>query len=81
MSQRKHSEKNDDNTYSEIVREFTSEQIAICFEKSEEIYRERNAANVSTLADETREDGFVEAPDNNVFDEQDEYPIVFGRGR
>lgn len=77
----KHSEKNDDNTYSETVREFTSEQIAICFEKSEEIYRERNAANVSTLADETREDGFVEAPDNNVFDEQNEYPIVFGRGR
>ncbi len=77
----KHSEKNDDNLYSETVREFTSEQIAICFEKSEEIYRERNAANVSTLAEETRKDGFVEAPDNNVFDEQDEYPIVIGRGR
>ena len=77
----KHSEKNDDNSYSETVREFTSEQIAICFEKSEEIYRERNAANVSTLAEETRKDGFVEAPDNNVFDEQDEYPIVIGRGR
>lgn len=77
----KHSEKNDDNSYSETVREFTSEQIAICFEKSKELYREQNAMNVSTLADETREDGFIEAPDNNVFDEQDEYPIAIGRGR